>query len=436
MPEFIDNLKAECANRRIPPDYAKCSELIRKLLQILNSAEKGKIKIVGQPEMNKRLVSAFILNEHVLLEGLPGVAKTTAVNNLANEAAQFFNRIQFIPDMQPSDLIGKRDLKPVGGSFLPEWKDGPLFANLVLADEINRAPSRVQAALLEAMGEKQITPFGMDKKIIWHENAKAYLENHPPPEIFKRNGRINVDSKASTQFSVFATMNPIEIEGTYPLSEAQVDRFCFKTIVYFPDYDNLLRISDKVFQRQDEENASLRSENVSSRQGSGSNMPTPEDFLLSLYFIQHCRQQIFERDDKGFYRHIEQKMIEKMARIVYFSNYKYDDDPETHMNDPEQLGLQMNLRQEKHALAQKLPTDTNFRYIESGSSPRGLESLLKASLCEAFINGDETVKAKHIREAAYDVLRHRIRLKIQAKTQNIASVDIIEILLNTFLDEP
>jgi MoxR-like ATPase len=409
-------------------DYSTCSKLIRELLQILNSKEKGKIKIVGQEEMNRRLVSALILDEHVLLEGLPGVGKTRAVKNLAAEMCLFFNRVQFIPDMQPSDLIGRRDIIPKGeNNFHFQWKDGPLFANLILADEINRAPSKVQAALLEAMGEKQITPFGMEERIILHQKAKEYLEQHTPPPCFNHDNTINFNHKHSTQFSVFATMNPIEIEGTYPLSEAQLDRFCFKTIVNYPDYKDLTRIADKVFQTQTE---------IGSKETDTlSNFPGQEDFIFALYFLHHCRRVIFAEGNNGNpYKHITIPMIEKIARIIYFSNYKYSDDTNTFVNDPEQLRLQMNFRDKDHMLAKKLKKNSIFRYIESGSSPRGVESLIKASLCEAFFDGAPLVEPQHIKRAAYDVLRHRIRLKIQAKTQNITPLDIIEILLNTFLD--
>ncbi len=424
MPEFMELLKKKTGNGK-PLDYDGYAGLFRELLRILNSREIDKIKIVGQEEMNRRLVSALILNEHVLLEGLPGVAKTTAVKNLAAEMCLFFNRVQFIPDMQPSDLIGRRDIlsgvnNNGNNNFSIKWRDGPLFANLILADEINRAPSKVQAALLEAMGERQITPFGMDKKIILHGKAKEYLDSHTPPEIFGNHPLIHFSQKHSTQFSVFATMNPIEIEGTYPLSEAQIDRFCFKTIVNYPDYGDLVTIAEKVFQIQED---------------SSDNVPNKDDFLLSFYFLHQCRRIIFEKrgDGKG-YEHIDKDMIEKISQVVYFSNYKYSDNLKEFENDPEQLELQRNMWDEKHEPAKKLIGNSLFRYIESGSSPRGVESLLRASLCEAFLDGSPRVGHEHIKRAAYDVLRHRIRLKIQAKTQKITSLNIIETLLDTFLE--
>lgn len=417
MSEFIKLLR-EKTRDGTTLDYSVCSGIIRELLYSLNSKERGNIKIVGQEEMNRRLVSALILDEHVLLEGLPGVAKTTAVKNLAREMCLFFNRVQFIPDMQPSDLIGRRDIIPTkDNQFSIQWKDGPLFANLVLADEINRAPSKVQAALLEAMGEGQITPFGMEERVILHHKAKEYLDRHQPPANFNNNGSI--------QFSVFATMNPIEIEGTYPLSEAQLDRFCFKTIVNYPGFDTLIKVADKVFQDQLEDEG---------KADQSKRIPDKNDFILSLYFLHHCRNVLFAEGEGGnSYKHIDGNMIEKISRIVYFSNYKYSSDSQAFMNDHEQLQLQMSFQKKKHDKAKKLKGNPIFRYIESGASPRGVESLIKASLCEAFFDGAPWVKPEHVRRAAHDVLRHRIRLKIQAKTQNITPVHIIEILLNTFL---
>ena len=223
-------------------------------------------------------------------------------------------------------------------------------------------------------------------------------------------------------------MNPIEIEGTYPLSEAQIDRFCFKTIVHFPDFDNLFRISAKVFQTHS------REWRPGTRNGRA-DAPDKEDFILALYFLQHCRKKIFEMTEDGEYKHIDENMIKKIAQIVYFSNYKYERDGTVNFRDHEQVELQANMRKPEHERALRLLQHAEFLYIQSGSSPRGLEALLRASLCEAFLEGADRVNDAHVRKAAYDVLRHRIRLKIQAKTQKITPVGIIDILLNTFLDD-
>jgi MoxR-like ATPase len=446
MSEFIKNLREKTNSLKTDEylEYNQCSELIQGLLATLNSEGKNNIKIVGQNEMNHRLVSALLLNEHVLLEGLPGVAKTTAVKNLANEMCLFFNRIQFIPDMQPSDLIGKNEIvlkkgKQNKNEFDMEWHEGPLFANFILADEINRAPSKVQAALLEAMGEKQITPFGKEKRMIRHPKVEEYIKSYKSPKGFKKYSKIDFHHLNSTQFSVFATMNPIEIEGTYPLSEAQIDRFCYKTIIRYPDYKYLQDITDLVFERQhrQEENYRIKSSSTIS----SADYPDKDDYFLSFCFLQHCRSHIFstnqdndteEEKPKKQYRHIEGKLIEQINKIVYYSNFKNSEAQNNQINDPEQFVLRANM--DKDVQAEKLRNEDIFKFIESGSSPRGAENLLKASLVEAFINGIDKVSEKHIRTTAYDVLRHRIRLTIQAKTQHVTSEDVIDLLLDTFLE--
>ncbi len=408
--------------------YNYFSDRIRELLDILNS--KYELKIIGQEEMNERLVMALILNEHILLEGLPGVAKTTAIKNMANETALFFNRVQFIPDMQPSDLIGKRDLKLEVDKehFQTHWVDGPLFTNLLLADEINRAPAKVQAALLEAMGERQITPFGQQTKIIRYAKEYGYIENHYTPPF--GTDKIDPLNKNAVQFNVFATMNPIEQEGTYPLSEAQVDRFCFKTLIYYPNKLTLKQISMKVL--QDYQLSFQAVEEVKK-----SDEERMQDQITSLYFLRECRKKIFERDGQGGFRYMKPDMIEKIANIVYFSNYKLQSgsatNPYAAYNDPEQLEIRMNMMKPENEKAKQLATNDLFRYIESGSSPRAQESLIKASLCQAFMDGDQMATEKHLRKIIYDVMRHRIRMNIQARTQKTTSIDVINTLMETFL---
>jgi MoxR-like ATPase len=412
-------------------DYSYCSEKIRELLDILNG--KYEIKVAGQEEMNERIVMAMVLNEHILIEGLPGTAKTTAIKNLADEMGLFFNRVQFIPDMQPSDLVGKRDLKMMETDgkeqFRTRWVDGPLFANFLLADEINRAPSRVQAALLEAMGEKQITPFGQDSKIIRCQDEFQYLKHdHTPPFASEK---IDLSNKKAVQFNVFATMNPIEMEGTYPLSEAQIDRFCFKTVVYYPNMDVLHDISMKVLQDYEKSFRTTESEEKSDQE-------KKEDMLTGLYFLRECRKRIFEKDKDGSFKHIKKEMIQKISNIIYFSHFKGSEDgdgihSDSFVKDPKQLEIKLNILKKQNNKARELLKFDLFRYIDSGSSPRGQENLIKASLAQAFMEGDQVVNEKHIEKVIYDVLRHRIRVNIQAKTLNIDSIDVINELMDIFL---
>jgi MoxR-like ATPase len=407
-------------------DYNYCSERVRELLDILNG--KYEIKIAGQEEMNERLVMAMILNEHILLEGLPGTAKTTAIKNLAQEVGLFFNRVQFIPDMQPSDLIGKRDLKLEADKehFETEWVDGPLFTNFLLADEINRAPSRVQAALLEAIGEKQITPFGQRTKVIRYNKEFEYLNNDYSPPYGGE--KIDPANRSAIQFNVFATMNPIELEGTYPLSEAQIDRFCFKTIVHYPNIDTLSTISMKVLQDYNQSFADLSVDKQTEAE-------KKEDHLRGLYFLRECRRAIFERDKDGSFKHIKQDMIDKISYIIYFSNFQIVEKGQAkgYTRSPEQLEIRLNMLKQQYSKAQRLADNDLFRYIDSGASPRGQENLVKASLCQAFLEGDQLANEKHIERVIHDVLRHRIRVNIQAKALNLDSTDVINELLEIFL---
>ncbi len=378
--------------------------------------------------MNERLVMAMVLNEHILLEGLPGTAKTTAIKNLAAEAALFFNRVQFIPDMQPSDLIGKRDLR-LGSNkehFETYWVDGPLFTNFLLADELNRASSRVQAALLEAMGERQITPFGQKSKIIRCQEELGYLKkDHSAPFGGEK---IDLANQSAIQFNVFATMNPIEMEGTFPLSEAQIDRFCFKNLVHYPNIDTLNQISMKVLQ---DYNKSFASSSVSKK----SEEEQERDHIASLYFLRECRRKIFEKDTDGTFKHIKQDMIDKIAHIIYFSNYKLADKHKaySYIADPEQMNIRLSMLRKQSGKVKNILKHDIFRYVESGSGHRGQEGLIKAALCQAFLEGDQLVDESHIRKVIYDVLRHRIRLNIQAKTQHIESTDMINELMEIFL---
>ncbi len=425
MIRFLEN--GQNLNQELSYDY--CSGRIRELLDILNG--KYEIKIIGQEEMNERLVMAMIINEHILLEGLPGTAKTTAIKNLADEIGLNFNRVQFIPDMQPSDLIGKRDLKLESEKehFETQWVDGPLFTNFLLADEINRAPARVQAALLESMGERQITPFGQETKAIRHQIETEFLSSQFTPPFGRE--KIDLNNKSAIQFNVFATMNPIEMEGTYPLSEAQVDRFCFKTIVYYPNLATLHGISQKVLQDYNKSfspAADTAKKKVDAGEKKGNH-------LLGLYFLRECRRKIFETDKDGTFKHLKQDMIEKISNIIYFSNLQLADNIQSkaYTTDPKQLEIRLNMLKKQNVKARKLINSDVFRYIDSGASPRGQENLIKASLCQAFLDGEQLVNEKHIERVIHDVLRHRIRVNIQAKTLNIDSTDIINELMEIFL---
>ena len=295
--------------------------------------------IVGQKKMTERLLIGLLSSGHILLEGVPGLAKTLAINTLADTIDSKFSRIQFTPDLLPADVIGTQIYSPKNESF--SIKKGPIFANFVLADEINRAPAKVQSALLEAMQERQIT--------IGQESFK--LEE---------------------PFLVLATQNPVEQEGTYPLPEAQVDRFMLKIVIDYP--------------KKEEEKIIIRN-NLSK------SFPVAQQ-VLKAESILKARELVKEiyMDEK-----IEQYIID----IVFSTRY------------PKEYGL-----------------DKFADMISFGGSPRASISLAKAAKAYAFIQRRGYVIPEDVRAICHDVLRHRIGLTYEAEAENISSEDIITEILN------
>jgi MoxR-like ATPase len=295
--------------------------------------ETSKI-IVGQRNMLDKLLIGILADGHILVEGVPGLAKTTAVKTLAHVIQADFNRIQFTPDLLPADLIGTQIYSPKDGVF--NVKKGPLFSNIILADEINRAPAKVQSALLEAMQEKQVT---------------IGEETFPLPETFL----------------VMATQNPIEQEGTYPLPEAQVDRFIMKVNVDYPSKQEEIQIMKRLEKPQNAQVAKVL---------------TPEKILS----LRKTVSNIF----------LDDKLYDYTANIVFATR------------SPELFGLKelSNL-------------------IEFGASPRASINLIKAAKAQAFLNGRGYVTPQDIKTIGMDVLRHRILISYEAEAQNLSSDDIV-----------
>lgn len=300
--------------------------------------EMGRV-IVGQQYMIDRLLVGLLANGHVLVEGVPGLAKTTAVKTLAQSLDCRFSRIQFTPDLLPADLIGTLVYNPKSGEFAT--KKGPIFANIILADEINRAPAKVQSALLEAMQERQVTI-----------GDSSYPLEEP--------------------FLVMATQNPIEQEGTYPLPEAQVDRFMLKLKVTYPTRDEEREIMDRV---------NLLHEHAITK------VVTREEIIKAREVVN----QIYV-DDKA-------------------KNYIVDIVQAT--RNPEAFGL--NLRP----------------LIEYGASPRATIYLQQAARALAFLQGEGNVFPNDVKQVATDVLRHRIIVTYEAEAENMTSEDIIRRILDT-----
>ncbi len=301
-------------------------------------AEVSRI-VVGQQYMIDRLLAAILANGHVLIEGVPGLAKTTAVKTLARAMDLEFNRIQFTPDLLPADLIGTLIYHPKDGHFTT--RKGPIFGNIILADEINRAPAKVQSALLEAMQERQVTI-----------GDGTYLLDEP--------------------FMVLATQNPIEHEGTYPLPEAQVDRFMFKLKVNYPTRAEEREIMDRVDLLHE---ARVRP------------AATREEILRA----REITNQIY----------VDEKAKNYIVDIVQATRH------------PDAYGLKMG------------------HLIEYGASPRATLYLQQAARALAFLQGEGNVFPNDIKQVALDVLRHRIILTYEAEAENLTSEDVIRRILDT-----
>lgn len=296
--------------------------------------------IVGQKGMVDRLLIGLLANGHVLLEGVPGLAKTLAIKSLANSIKAKFSRIQFTPDLLPADLIGTMIYSQRSEEFLV--KKGPVFANFILADEINRAPAKVQSALLEAMQERQVTI-----------GDQTFPLDEP--------------------FLVLATENPLEQEGTYPLPEAQVDRFMLKIMIGYPNKEE-----EKLIIRQ----------NVSGEFPSTTPVLNPADILKARQVVRDV--------------YLDEKIENYITDIVFATRY------------PKDFGL-----------------DKMEHLISYGGSPRASINLALASKAYAFIKRRGYVIPEDVRAICPDVLRHRIGLTYEAEAENITSEDIINDILNT-----
>lgn len=295
-------------------------------------------RVVGQEVMVERLLVGLLTGGHVLLEGVPGLAKTLAVSTLAEAIHVSFRRIQFTPDLLPADIIGTMVFDQKTSDFYP--KKGPLFANIILADEINRAPAKVQAALLEAMEERQVTI-----------GDESYALEEP--------------------FLVLATQNPIEHEGTYPLPEAQLDRFMLKIHVDYPD-------------REDEKE-------ILWRMSSGE--PIEIQHVAEASDILMLRQKISEV-------YMDQKIVDYIVDVVRATR------------DPQRVGLG-NLQP----------------LIAYGASPRATIYMARTARAHAFLRGRTYVVPEDIKTMAHDVLRHRVLLTFEAEAEDVTSDTIIARIL-------
>ena len=316
----------------------KAVERERGALVALRDALQG--VVLGQERLVDRLLMALLANGHVLLEGVPGLAKTLAVQTLSEGLAGSFARLQFTPDLLPADLVGTLVYSPKSGEF--SVKQGPIFVNVVLADEVNRAPAKVQSALLEAMQERQVT-IGDETFLL------------PDP------------------FLVLATQNPIEQEGTYPLPEAQVDRFLFKVHVDYPDRDVERRILDV-------HGTNRRRE--------------PLRPVLGTDDVIRLR----ELTDRIY---VDDKVKAYVVELVHATRVPAE-----------------------HGLARLAPL------VEFGASPRATLSLVRAARASAFLAGRGYVTPQDVKDVAPEVLRHRLVLSYEAEARQTTSDDVIRSILS------
>jgi MoxR-like ATPase len=295
--------------------------------------------IVGQKHMIERLLIGLLGRGHILLEGVPGLAKTLAINTLSQAVKGSFSRIQFTPDLLPADVVGTMIYNIKENDFL--IKKGPIFANFVLADEINRAPAKVQSALLEAMQEKQVT-IG------------------------------DTTFKLQAPFLVMATQNPVEQEGTYPLPEAQVDRFMLKTVIDYP--------------KLEEEQLIVRN-NLSSSLAKVKPVVTSKQIISAQETVREV--------------YMDEKIENYILNLIFATRY------------PEYYNL-----------------DKIKPLISFGASPRGSINLATAAKCHAFLRHRGYVIPEDVRAVIYDVLRHRIGLTYEAEAENVTTEDLITQIIN------
>jgi MoxR-like ATPase len=304
--------------------------------QLLNEFDKV---IVGQRYMLERMLVAILSNGHILIEGVPGLAKTTAVTVLAKAIKAQFHRLQFTPDLLPADLTGTQIYRQSDGEFYV--RKGPIFANIILADEINRAPAKVQSALLEAMQERQVTIGDQTFAI-------------PEP------------------FLVLATQNPIEQEGTYPLPEAQLDRFMLKIKIGYPVKEEERRILDRMA--------------ATSKKFDIQQVITPEEIMQVRAVIDDI--------------YIDDRIKDYIVDVVCATR------------EPEKYGLNLKT------------------YIQYGASPRATIFLAVASKAMAFINGRGYVTPQDVKSIGMDILRHRVLVSYEAEAEDKTSEDIIQTIFD------
>ena len=318
--------------RMAPEEFAERAQTIER--------EVGAV-IVGQSDLVRHTLTCLLANGHALLEGVPGLGKTMLVRTIADVIDCTFNRIQFTPDLMPADITGTNILIEEGGSRVFRFQPGPIFANLVLADEINRATPKTQSSLLEAMQEHQVTV------------ARQRFPLDPP-------------------FFVLATQNPLEMEGTYPLPEAQLDRFLFKVLVPFPSEDDLVRIVDRT---------------------TGADSPVAAKVATAAEIVE----------------------MQRLARAVPIA--------------PHVTAYAVSLLSATHPDQARAP-ELVRQYVRYGGSPRGAQALVTAGKIFALLEGRFNVAIDDVRAAAMPALRHRVIMNFEGEAEGITSEAVVRAVLD------
>jgi MoxR-like ATPase len=325
--------QSDLADQLAPDVFAERAQLIEQ--------EVGRV-IVGQRELVRQALTSLLANGHALLEGVPGLGKTMLVRTIADVIDCSFNRIQFTPDLMPADITGTNILIEEGGSRVFRFQPGPVFANLVLADEINRATPKTQSSMLEAMQEHQVTV------------ARQRYPLEPP-------------------FFVLATQNPLEMEGTYPLPEAQLDRFLFKIMVPFPSEDDLIQIVDRT---------------------TGSDVPSAGKVCTAAEIVE----------------------MQHLARAVPIA--------------PHVAAYAVSVLSATHPDQPRAP-ELVREYVRYGGSPRGAQALVTAGKIGALLDGRFNVAIEDIRAVALPALRHRVILNFEGEAEGITPEAIVRSILDS-----
>lgn len=322
------------------------------LEQIQNLQQRMQQSIIGQHDVIERLLLTMLCNGNVLVEGLPGLAKTRAVKSLANNLEADFSRVQFTPDLLPSDVTGTEVYHQAGEQSEFRFEPGPLFANLVLADEINRAPAKVQAALLEAMEERQVTVAGTTHRL--------------PP-----------------LFLVMATQNPVEQEGTYPLPEAQMDRFLMHVLISYPPVEDEVKVIQLV---RGEEQAAQQTGTDNTENTKNNQKPQ----------VRISQQAVFDARREIAHIHVADAIERYIADLIYATR------------TPQQYSDQL------------------ASWLELGASPRASLALDKTSRAHAWLHGRDYVDPQDVRAVCHDVLRHRLALSFEAQGSGISPDAVVD----------